>query len=183
VVGYLCPAKRAMSRIAIVIPYFNPVGHRSGPAKLRSCLDAFSRAGAADDVFIAGTGTDPPKHGNIVFWDHARSFMWHKERLINLVAKRLPSTYTHVVWADSDVLIADDWPTAVERAFRRSRLVQCFRAAAYRTSRGEASIKRASCLIPSVDSLQGAIGLVWRARLSLFVDGPGLFEWALVGGG
>src|SRR5579862_2291073 len=105
-----------MIKIAIVIPYFNPVGYRSHQAKLTRTLTALSRACAESDVFISGTGKDKPTDVNIAFWDNDLSFMWHKERLINLGVRHLSPAYTHIVWADSDVITGPDWLTAITEA-------------------------------------------------------------------
>ncbi|GAA2275965.1 hypothetical protein GCM10010430_72350 [Kitasatospora cystarginea] len=169
-----------LSGTAIVIPYFNPVGYRSHPRKLARCLAAFDRAGVADQVFLTGAGTERPPGANIAFWDDECPFMWHKERLINLAARSLPPRFTRVVWVDSDVLVAADWGDAVADAFERAPVIQCFRRAHYSTSEGESSRSRVSSMHGRFD---GIMGVAWGASRSLFTDGPGLFELALVGGG
>ncbi len=170
-----------MSRFAIIIPYFNPAKYKSHTQKLAQCLDAFKRTGLAEDVFLAGIGKYRPLGANIIFWeDDDCSFMWHKERLLNLAARRLPSRYTHVVWADSDLIVGNSWATAVEQAFRKSQVVQCFRIAHYHTIDNHYLRSRVGVFFAGCD---GMSGLAWGACRSLFIEGPGLFELALVGGG
>jgi hypothetical protein len=169
---------------AVVIPYFNPVGYRSHSHKLSKTLEAFRRYGLGDHVYLAGAGSRPAITMNAVFWDERCDFLWHKERLINLAAARLDG-YSHIVWVDSDVIIGADWAAAVEYSFTQARVVQCFRTARYadvdyRTGARKVSRTRVSALVPEGE---GAIGLAWGARRSLFTDGPGLFELGLVGGG
>jgi hypothetical protein len=167
-------------KVAILIPYFNPVGYRSHLRKLFRALQAFRRVGIADDVYLTGAGVPRPSGVNIAFWDEECPYIWHKERLLNLGARRLPSHYTHVVWADSDVIVGPDWAPAVARAFALAPVIQCFQTAYYRSTDGRASRVRVSSLRAGDN---GAIGLCWGADRSLFSDGPGLFELALVGGG
>ncbi|WP_223735414.1 hypothetical protein [Streptomyces purpurogeneiscleroticus] len=156
------------------------MGYRSHRLKLERSLEGFARAGAAGDVFVAGAGKDRPQGCAIAFWDDDAPFMWHKERLVNLAAGRLPSRYTHIVWVDSDVVVGAQWITAMAEAFRTAKVVQGFRNAYYRTEEGRPSRVRVSALRPGAD---GTTGLVWGACRSLFSEGPGLFELALVGSG
>lgn len=169
-----------MNKIAIVIPYFNPVGYRSHHVKLTRSLMAYAQAGIGSDVFVSGAGKDKPTTANIAFWDEALSFMWHKERLINLAVRHLPPAYTHVVWADNDVVVGSDWMSTVSEELCKTHLVQCFRNAFYTTATGHNVRARVSFLLPSGD---GAIGLAWGATRAFFTEGPGLFELALVGSG
>jgi len=108
------------------------------------------------------------------------AFLWHKERLLNIGARVLPDSYTHVVWADSDVIVGPDWAAAVRAAFKRAAIVQCFSSAVYRTETGSRSLPQASALCPGAG---GVLGGCWGAERSLYTSGPGLFDMALVGGG
>lgn len=118
---------QSLSSFAVVIPYFNPHGYRSHAMKLARCLEAFDRVGLGADVFVAGCGALRPHTGNVLLWDDHDCFMWHKERLVNLAAKRLAPGYTHLVWADNDILVRPGWPSEVERSFATAPIVQCFR--------------------------------------------------------
>ncbi|MET9323898.1 hypothetical protein ABZX75_27535 [Streptomyces sp. NPDC003038] len=115
----------------------------------------------------------------IAFWDRECPFMWHKERLVNLAVQRLPTHYTHVVWLDNDVIVGPGWRDAVREAFKKAPLIQAFRAAHHQRADGYA-FSQPSALLPGEN---GVMGLAWGACRSLFTDGPGLFELALVGGG
>ena len=169
-----------MGDVAILIPYFNPVGYQSHLRKLSESLQAFRQAGLADDVFLAGAGPSRPPWPNIAFWDEECPFLWHKERLLNIGARALPDGYTHVVWADSDVIVGQEWWPAVRAAFTRAPIVQCFSAAVYRSAAGAGSRPRPAALRPGSG---GSMGVCWGAERSLFTSGPGLFELALAGGG
>jgi hypothetical protein len=169
-----------MGDIAILIPYFNPVGYQSHLRKLDETLQAFGQAGLADDVFLAGAGGPRPSWANVAFWDEECPFLWHKERLLNIGARSLPDSYTHVIWADSDILVGPDWWPAVQAAFRQAPIVQCFNSIVYLTEAGPLPRVRPSALCPGAN---GAAGVCWGAERSLFSEGPGLFELALVGAG
>ena len=169
-----------MGDIAILIPYFNPVGYRSHLSKLSQTLQAFGQAGLADDVFLVGAGPWRPPWANIAFWDEECPFLWHKVRLLNIGVRGLPDSYTHVIWADSDILVGPDWWPAVRAAFRQAPIVQCFTSIVYLTDAGPLPRVRPSALCPGAG---GAAGVCWGAERSLFSSGPGLFELALVGAG
>ncbi|MDI2127006.1 hypothetical protein [Yinghuangia seranimata] len=169
-----------MVKLAVVIPYFNPAGYVSHERKLARCLTAYQSVGLAEHVYLTGAGGPAPLGLKTAFWDEDCPFLWHKERLINLAAERLPSEYTHVVWSDSDILVGPDWADAVTRAFHAAKLVQAFRVARYRGTDGTLHRTRVSSLLRGDD---GAMGLVWGACRTLFTDGPGLFDRAVVGGG
>jgi hypothetical protein len=169
-----------MGDVAILIAYFNPVGYQSHSRKLCAALEAFHEAGLADDVFLVGAGASRPSWPNVAFWDDECAFLWHKERLLNIGADVLPDSYTHVVWADSDIIVGPDWAPAVRAAFKRAAVVQCFSEAAYRTETGARSLPRPGALCPGTG---GVLGVCWGAERSLFTGGPGLFDLALVGGG
>jgi hypothetical protein len=165
-----------------VVPYFNPVGYRSHLWKLSLTMKRIRRSGIIDDVFLTGAGKSRPLGFPIAFWDTECQFMWHKERLVNLAVNRLPDRYEHIVWIDSDVLIGRDWSYQVAQAFERSRIVQCFRTARYRTHARTMTRTRLGWL-HSGGQGGSAPGLAWGAHRSFFSDGPGLFDLALVGGG
>lgn len=167
------------STIAILIPYFNPVGYVSHPRKLARCLDAFHRAGLVDDVFLTGAGAQRPSGANVAFWDTECPFMWHKERLVNLAVSVLSTRYTHIVWCDSDVIVSPDWAQSVAQAFRQAPVVQCFRTARYRTANGSFRTQDSSLH----DASSMSFGYVWGACRTLFTQGSKLFDLGLVGGG
>jgi hypothetical protein len=168
-----------MGDIAILIPYFNPVGYQSHQRKLSESLQTFRQAGLADDVFLVGAGSWRPPWANVAFWDEECPFLWHKERLLNMGARGLPDSYTHVVWADSDVIVGSDWGPAVKAAFKQAPIVQCFSTLVFRSGAGLNSPARPSALCPGRG---GVVGVCWGAERSLFSSGPGLFEMALAGG-
>jgi hypothetical protein len=174
---------------AIVIPYFNPAGYRSHVLKLQRSLEAYAAAGLAEHVHLAGAGPRPPVAANIAFWDDECPFLWHKERLVNLAAARLPTRYRRVAWMDSDVVVGDDWLGALDDALRDNGIVQAFRRARYRhlgvdlggapDGRGRSRVRVNSMGIGK----SPAVGLAWAADRALFDDGPGLFDLGIVGGG
>jgi hypothetical protein len=169
-----------MGDVAILIPYFNPAGYKSHPRKLSASLLAFRQAGVGDDVFLVGAGSPRPPWPNVAFWDEECPFLWHKERLLNIGARALPDSYTHVIWADSDVIVGRDWGPAVRAAFKQAPVIQGFSAAVYHTDTGASSRPRPSALFPGAG---GLLGVCWGAERSLFTSGPGLFDMALAGGG
>ncbi|PJN25675.1 hypothetical protein [Kitasatospora sp. CB02891] len=172
-----------MGDFAIIIPYFNPAGYRSHQDKFSRCFSALEAAGIAQDVYLAVAGPQKPEGGaKVTFWDPEFSFMWHKERLINLATATLPDRYSHVVWLDSDVIVDARWAYSVREAFTRSKIIQSFRTARKIGSDGHIKQARLGVLVAD-GAKSGSVGLAWGACRSLFTDGPGLFDLGLVGSG
>ncbi|MFE4513402.1 hypothetical protein ACFRMQ_04265 [Kitasatospora sp. NPDC056783] len=169
-----------MSEVAVLIPYFNPVGYRSHLRKFQQCRSGLAAAGMLSDSFLTGAGPQRPTGMEVAFWDRSCPFMWHRERLVNLAARELPRRYSHVVWLDSDVIVDTGWKHAVRAAFEESEVIQAFRTAHMIDDTGSVVRSRPSLLTPGANG--GAVGIGWGACRSLFTDGPGLFELGLVGG-
>nr|WP_319565695.1 hypothetical protein [uncultured Rhodoferax sp.] len=57
----------------------------------------------------------------------SKSYLWQKERLLNVALDRLPDFVDHVAWIDCDVIFEDqDWPDKAVDNLRDMRLVQLF---------------------------------------------------------
>ena len=58
--------------------------------------------------------------------------MWQKERLLNLLLRRLPTECRQVAWLDCDIVFErHDWHEHIANALTRARLVQLFRRVHY----------------------------------------------------
>ena len=117
--------------LAIVTPYFNPCNYQSRHRNFFLFLDEMK---AADlPVFVAELAFPGQDHvlesaGNIqAIRFRGSDIMWHKERLINLAAERLPARYKKVAWVDADVLFPDkQWYDQASGLLGSYHLVQLF---------------------------------------------------------
>ena len=64
--------------------------------------------------------------------------LWHKENLINIAIRRLPSTWKYVLWLDADIeFLESDWPLRVIEAFKKYEIIQVFKYAQFLGPQGE----------------------------------------------
>jgi len=54
--------------------------------------------------------------------------LWHKENLINIAIRRLPSNWKYVLWLDADIEFQEsDWPLRVIESFNKYDIIQVFK--------------------------------------------------------
>ena len=116
--------------------------------------------------------------------------LWHKESLLNILAKRLPPHIKKIAWLDCDIEIADEaWPAKVSKLLNEYKVVQLGREHLYLAPNGRIERKH-STLGYGLHS--GAKdwgnyakyhpGLGWASSRELFSSYGGLFEYGLSGG-
>jgi len=111
------------------------------------------------------------------------SWMWHKERLINLGAKHLIETQgvDAILWMDADTILLDPmYITEMCRCLQKYDLVHGFSVILHQQQR------RRSILITDKPyrntSGRSSPGGLWAAHADFFMD-VGLYEYCLIGGG
>ena len=63
--------------------------------------------------------------GDVYLRYRSDTVLWHKEALLNSLAKKLPPFITKVAWLDSDIFIQDDtWADKVSQMLEEHRLIQ-----------------------------------------------------------
>lgn len=106
----------ALSRLAVITCLFAAAPSRNRAANFRDFAAQFGPA-AIDLWTIEGlyagqapltTQTDRSRHVALT------SYLWHKERLLNLLVESLPAHYDAVAWIDADLLFSDP-PTLAAR--------------------------------------------------------------------
>jgi len=123
--------------------------------------------------------------------------MWQKERLLNLLLRRLPDHCTKVAWIDCDVLFENpDWAVETSRLLDSAPLVQPF-SVAIRLPRDCATYSGVGVVRPSMAAVldrdrraalegdyadHGDTGMAWAARRSLLAR-HGLYDASIAGGG
>jgi hypothetical protein len=118
------------------------------------------------------------------------SVLWHKENLLNILAKALPEKYSAVAWVDSDVLFSDDgWPAKAESLLELSGMVQLcssvlhagqHSATVFLTQPAMAKVYHDTGGLPN-PGMKGHPGMGWAVRRDFF--DVGLFDKMVVGGG
>lgn len=181
----------------MIVPYFNPLGLGTRHANLMRALAHLDRQTphwiVAEAVFPGiPPALQPSRHARHV---PTSAVLWHKERLINLIARDLPRTVRWVVWIDADVLLVDDaWPVAAAKALQRRATVQLSENSVYlssptaRTGKPVAEpnyarqVAQTPCSRVGERGSHGACGGAWAAWREVF-DRAGLFDMNIIGGG
>lgn len=110
--------------LAILLVYFNL---RKNPLVRQQFEQTLLRCRAAGDVFAAEISYDgkPDFAGYDVLQFTAKTPLWHKENLLNLLLGRLPEHYTKVAWVDGDVTITcPDWAKQTSKALNKAAMMQ-----------------------------------------------------------
>lgn len=182
--------------------YFNPMGYRRRLANYRRF-----RAGLPDDLPLAaielgfaGRWELTPADAELYVRVGGGDVMWQKERLLNLLLRRLPPECEFVVWIDSDLLLPGaDWPGRVAAALGQAPLVQPFTSLLFLGPDPDSSVNliRVDSLLARVHGGQApeaalgnitdrarspAGGMVWAARYELMAR-HGFFDASIIGGG
>ncbi len=88
---------------AIIMAYFNPVKWTRPSMNMHKTRAMLITQGASlytiELLYPNRTPEVPPGPG--VLHVHTRSIMWHKENLLTILERRLPSQYTKVIWVVS----------------------------------------------------------------------------------
>jgi hypothetical protein len=182
-----------MGDLAVVSCYFNPCGYRSRERNLRAFLDGMRPSGIplflAELVFPGQRLHRDLPVTTIPF--AANDVMWHKERLLNLVAAQLPAHYSKVAWVDADILFAsDDWYHLASEMLDTLPLVQLFHHAHQADSAGTTIATKESIVAYAAsgrshpfnfETAQTWPGLAWAAHRDL-ISAHGLFDRMILGG-
>jgi hypothetical protein len=117
--------------------------------------------------------------------------MWHKERLLNLIAQQLPPNYTKIAWIDADVLFPNpQWYQRASALLESYKIVQLFERVS-QLDNGGTEVRKVLGLASHIargglapfrfESSQTWPGLAWAARRDLLAT-HGLLDVMIVGG-
>src|SRR5438034_3478022 len=105
---------RAMTQptdLAVVSCHFNPCNYQLRDRNLLRSVTTLVRQDVplylANLVFANQRSVVPLPTATTVLELHGRDVLWHKERLLNILIRKLPPRYTKVAWIDGDVLFPD----------------------------------------------------------------------------
>jgi hypothetical protein len=183
----------------VVTTYFDAAGYRRKRANYETFRERVTGSGLRLVTIECAFGDRPfvlpPCDG--VLQVRADHVMWQKERLLNLLVRRLPAACEKLAWLDCDVLFENpDWAAETSRRLDSTPLVQPF-ARAIRLPRdgdvyrGEGIVYESlaatlgrdpSAALEGEYATHGDTGLAWAARRDV-LDRHGLYEACIVGGG
>jgi hypothetical protein len=186
------PDSHRVTRLAVITSYFNVCGYQSTLRNYLRFAEALEEQGVplftAELAFGATPFTLPQS-------PHLHRFrsphvLWHKERLLNLLLKRVPQEFDRIAWVDADILFQDpDWPEATIRALDSVAIVQLFDEVMLLDPDGTVA-KTAVGLVHAFrdrhhaefDFSRAHPGFAWAARRDL-LEAHGLFDASICGGG
>lgn len=178
--------------IAAVTCFFNPAGFKTNLLNFRQFKTYMKEIGCPLYSVELAFGDRPFELEPDEFtWQiRTNDVLWHKERLINLMEKRVPARYTKIIWTDSDLYWPDDpdWYQQTSLALNWAKIVQPFSDARYLTEeRAIEFIKRGTVWAKKAgknafDFYQYHPGFVWAAQREFFTK-FGLYDRQVVGSG
>ena len=177
--------------LAVVTSYFNPCGYRLRREHYDRFAENLDRQGVP--LFtVELTIRDRPavlrQYPNVRILG-SDQVLWHKERLLNLLIRSLPSRFDKVAWIDADVLLQDpDWPAQVREVLRRVPITQLFSELLLLDRLGHPFSKRQGVASAAKRGHPGFHnlghfhpGMAWAARREL-IDCHGLLDNHVLGG-
>lgn len=197
----VAPAERydPVDDLWLVTAYFNPAGYRRKRTNYETFRERVVGSGLRLVTIECTFGNRPfmlPPHETVmqVRADHV---MWHKERLLNVVLRRLPDECAKVAWIDCDVLFENPaWAVETSRLLDSALIVQPFSVAIRlpkdcETYRDEGDVRPSMAAVLGSDAraalegdyaAHGDTGMAWAARRSL-LGRHGLYDACIIGGG
>ena len=182
-IRYDSPIKKDM---AILIPFFNPVGSKKLVENLGKILDTLRVA--AIPTFVGEIVFEPDVKSGQCQQEHrgsvtvetfkSNSYMFYKENILRIMICNLPTNFTKVCSLDADILFGDPaWYDKLSSALNSYTCVQPFYKAYL--------LNKKNIWVDAIQSsLSGGVhpGYAFAAQRSFFQEWP-LFDYALIGGG
>ncbi|MEX1027810.1 MAG: hypothetical protein WD049_07360 [Candidatus Paceibacterota bacterium] len=194
------PGRSPESDLAVITCYFNPCGYASRKQNFLRFAEGLTRQGIDFWTIEAVLPGQQPltaaghRVAHVVFPE--ADWLWQKERLLNLLIRRLPPQFTKVAWVDCDLIFNNDnWLRIASESLDTWPVIQLFDFVHYVGPDGtpmiwggvtdhRASLASIATHFPerAPNFRIGAPGLAWAARRSL-LDAHGLYEKEIAGGG
>ena len=119
----------------------------------------------------------------------AEHILWHKERLLNQLVRKLPTYVKKVAWIDGDLLLPAEWHVETAIALEKHPVVQAFGEAHYLDQERRVARRRNSLGKNLAIGVKRPFrfndshpGFVWAAKRELWTEGPGLMDRHPTGG-
>lgn len=178
--------------IAAITCFFNPAAFKNNLNNYLQFKDYMRQIGCPLYSVELAFGDSPFELEPDEFtWQiRTNDVMWHKERLLNLVEKRVPERFTKIIWTDSDLVWPDqpDWFEHTSRLLDRYKIVQPYSVSEYMTPHGAVEFFKEGVISVQkqhrdpFDYWQHHPGFVWAARREFFTK-FGLYDRPILGAG
>lgn len=188
----------ASSPLWAITSYYNPMRYHRRLDNYRRFRSALDIPLATVELGFDGQWELEPGDADIYLRVGHGDVLWQKERLLNVILKRLPRDCIHVAWLDCDLLFSDTgWPQRANDRLHDVPLLQLYSAVRYLardatvemvvdsvTARIRQGQSPASVLRNVIDRTGGSptVGFAWAARRAL-LDKHGLYDACIIGGG
>jgi hypothetical protein len=190
-------AYRRADDLAVVSCFFNSQDYQSK----QEALEVFSKAMRSSGIPLYMAGATLGGEDSVVavakdaYHFRGGEVMWQKERLLNLLIRRLPARFTKIAWIDADILFENpDWAVDTSRLLNNVMVVQpyshCFRLRPHHQAyNGEGERLQAFTAVRNAlprfaqsgpYELHGHTGYAWAARRE-FLTAIGLYDAAIGG--
>jgi hypothetical protein len=188
-----------------ITAFFDPTGGQQRLGNYRIFRERLAKQGVPLLAVECAFGRRPFQltvaDADILVQVHSRSFLWQKERLLNIALTHLPAACRVVAWLDSDVVfVKDDWAAAAAELLSdhySHNVIQLFSEACFLeegetpervvTERREKMITQESFVAyycrerRRVLNYSKAGGLAWAAKREI-LESVGFYDRAIVGG-
>lgn len=172
--------------LGVIAVHFNPIGY----ARPRANLHRFMQQMKGLPVWYGELSFDGsfqiPDGPNVLhLTGNVSNCLWQKERLINLVAEKLPSEIKSIAWIDADLTFGNDnWYFDTINALKEFPIVQLFQKAYWMNAHGVITQDLFSAgALPVNNKGFPHPGFAWAMRRELWDQTNGLFDASIIGSG
>jgi hypothetical protein len=118
---------RTHSEAAIVTCFFNPTNNPYRTKAFNIFYESIKHLNhMVIECVIGDAKPELPENDNIKRV-HTQTLLWHKETLLNLAIKSLPSKYKYIFWVDADVLFTNkNWLVESVEKLKKVNILQPF---------------------------------------------------------
>jgi hypothetical protein len=179
--GYSRPSR---DDTAVIVCHFSPIGFRRPAENARRVVSDMRESGIpVYSIELVHEGRKP----ELVDPDlrvSARSFMFHKENLMNLMLGRVPDKYSKVVFLDADVRFNDrEWIDRVSVSLDGADIIQPMEWCFWSSTRSKMSAAEQLSRGGRLDVGHTHPGFATAARRDWLDRVGGLYDMAVVGNG
>ena len=174
--------------LAIIACHFNPAGYKQSRRNFLRFLRQMEAEEAPIISIELAYDDEPwllPEAPQVCRIRTRRSqAMWHKENLINIAERSVPKEFDAIAWLDVDIWFQDiDWYQALAETLEEFPVVQVFDKALLTGEDGQVEHVFQGAAAAGELTRGTTSGFGWAARRSLWSEGGGLYDKAIIGGG
>jgi hypothetical protein len=187
-------------KLYVIAPIFNPAGYAIRYELYHKFAKYVEACGGElytielvkDDAPFQVTNSWMKNHIQV----RSNHVMWHKENLMNVAVRHLPSDWTKVAWIDADITFdKSNWVSLVLAALDNNPIVQLFKHAIdlgpdgkeqYRHTGFFAMYEQFRHLRPTAElksQMTWHSGYAWACRRDFYNAVGGFIDWGILGAG